>query len=104
MTTQAIETATRRVAATVTHRAALQILSGAAVTAAVVKPGVSEAKKGGQSYGKNQKKQCQSNKTQCENSVTASCNGDQVCLGQFLPCCDECFSNAFLTSLIANQP
>jgi hypothetical protein len=98
MNAQTFESLTRRAAA-VSRRASLATLGGAAMTAASSR--VSEAKKGGQSCGKKQKKKCNQNKSDCTAEVVVACNGSSDCVTALTPCCDECFSAGFLTCFAA---
>jgi hypothetical protein len=99
MNTQAFERLTRRAAATVSRRASLLTLGGAAVAAAT--PGITKAGKKSQSCGGKLKKRCTQNKTQCIAPLTDICNGSADCIATLSPCCDECFSGGFVACLAA---
>jgi hypothetical protein len=100
MTTHGFETVTRHAAAGISRRSSLLTLSGAALAATAGKPGVSAAKKGGESCGKKHKKKCNNNKAAC-NALAAPICPDPECLATFAVCCNECFTAAFLTCLLA---
>jgi hypothetical protein len=99
MNRQALESMTRRATAAVTRRSSLLTLGGAALAATMARPDVGEAKKGGQSCGKKQKKKCQAVETQCNAFGTPLCNGNATCLAQVALCCQQCFADAFFACI-----
>ena len=105
MKSQAFADLTRQAAAAISRRGSLAALSGAALAAAATRPDVSEAKKGGQSCGKKQKKKCKNDAAACKNTLIGGCQGDQECIATLTPCCETCSANGFLTCFIAaNAP
>ena len=104
MNTHPLETFTRQVGAAVTRRTSLLTLGGAVLTAAAAHPDVSAArKKSGNTCKRKSTERCNRNKTQCASSVTTFCNGDASCIAKLTPCCDECFSNAFLVCFSSKE-
>lgn len=101
MRTQRFDVLSRNVAAGVSRRASLLTLAGAAATAMSAMPRPSAARKGGRSCGKKQQKHCRSNRSDCLAQVPAACQKDAECQTLLSPCCDECFSAAFLGCLVA---
>jgi hypothetical protein len=102
MTSEAFESLTRRAAAAISRRGSLAVLGGTALAAAS-RPEVSDAKKGGQSRGKKQKKKCKNDAAACKNTLIVGCQGDQECITTLTPCRDTCRENGFLTCLLAAQ-
>jgi hypothetical protein len=92
---------TRLATPTISRRASLLTLGGAALATT---PGIARAGKGAQSCGKKQQQRCKQNRTQCALVVTDICNGSADCIDLVTPCCDECFSSGFATCLATLRP
>jgi hypothetical protein len=93
------DTLTRQARGGITRRGSLLTLGSAALAATMANPGVSVASGGG--FKKKLKKRCGQNKTRCKESVVTICDGAELCIASFTPCCDECFSNPFLICFLS---
>jgi hypothetical protein len=94
---KALDTMTRRAVDGVSRRASLATLGGAALAVAA-RPDVSEAKKK-QSCGKKQKKKCNNVESACNTTGAVLCGDppDPQCLTTLAFCCQQCFSDQFLS-------
>jgi hypothetical protein len=97
---EAGETMNSHALETLTRRASLLTLGGAAL-ATVARPSVSAAS--GTTFKDKLKKRCRRNKSRCVDSVTAFCGVSEQCIASVTPCCDECFSGAFFTCFLSKE-
>jgi hypothetical protein len=105
MSTHAFDAVTRRAAAGISRRSSLLTLGGAALAATLAGPqlGVAKKKKG-KDCKKKEKQRCTNDAAACRTTILINCEDPAGC-PEFLPCCDECSANGFLTCFIlASQP
>ena len=100
MTSEARSAFTRRAARTVSRRASLLSLGGAALATATRTDSAAK-RKSGNTCKKKEKQRCSNDAAACRNTVQLGCDpGDPTNCAAEQDCCDNCSANGFLTCLL----
>jgi ribonuclease HI len=105
MNTLALEDLSRRAVAGISRRRSLVALGGAALGAALTRPGAGEAKKKGNKCKDKEKKRCSNDVASCKAAIQAlQCpKVDASLCAALQACCDSCSANGFLVCLLPLQ-
>jgi hypothetical protein len=102
MSTHAFDVIARRAAAGMSRRRSLLTLGGAALTATIAGPSVSEAKKkSGNKCKKKEKQRCSADAAACKTTVDAVCELTPEVCAAVAACCDTCSASGFFTCFAA---